>query len=223
VSEERKGPKCGRKTRIGGKCKNAAGFKTLHVGQGACYLHGGASTGAPKGNKNALVTGEYETLYLSTLLPPEKKLYSKIEVLPQPQCENSIRLASIREHRIMIRIKRAEETAGKDQGLALAKSTTEQGMEPKGGRDMLTVEKAPVVDLILRLEHALSGVQTLKVRYIAQLAHTLEKTPKSTGGLEGIVAAIDRSAREIALRREAERDVTIALDNATGNVPDLDL
>lgn len=223
MPNERKGPKCSKKTRVGGKCKNPAGYKTLHVGKGACWLHGGASPGAPKGNKNALVTGEYETLYLSALDPVEQALYNRIETLPQPQCENSIRLASIREHRIMIRIRRAEETAAKDEGLGISKASTEQGMEPKGKRDMVSIERTPVIDLILRLEHALSGVQTLKVRYIAQLAHTLEKSPKSTGGLEGIVQAIDRSARQIALSREADRDAALELDEATVGIPDLDL
>lgn len=216
----RKGPKCGKQTRVGSKCKNAAGYKTLHVGKGACYLHGGASPGAPSGNKNALVTGEYETLYYSTLQAPEQDLFNRIETLPQPQCENSIRLASIREHRIMIRIRRAEEAARENDGLATSRASTEQGTEPKGPRDMITIERTPVSDLILRYEHALSGVQTLKVRYIAQLAHTLEKTPKASGGLEGIVAAIDRSAREIAASREAERHLDSVLDEA--GLPDLD-
>lgn len=33
--------KCGGKTRSGGKCKNAAGFKTSHPGRGRCAHHGG--------------------------------------------------------------------------------------------------------------------------------------------------------------------------------------
>lgn len=33
--------KCGGRTRSGGQCKNAAGFKTSHPGRGRCALHGG--------------------------------------------------------------------------------------------------------------------------------------------------------------------------------------
>lgn len=36
-------PKCGSKTRAGGTCKNAAGFKTGHPGIGRCAFHGGAT------------------------------------------------------------------------------------------------------------------------------------------------------------------------------------
>jgi hypothetical protein len=34
---------CGARKRKGGTCKNPAGFKTSHVGTGACHLHGGAT------------------------------------------------------------------------------------------------------------------------------------------------------------------------------------
>lgn len=44
---------CGAKTRSGNPCKKPAGWGTDHVGDGRCKLHGGASTGPPKRNKNA--------------------------------------------------------------------------------------------------------------------------------------------------------------------------
>jgi hypothetical protein len=34
---------CGAKTRQGSKCKNKAGKRTDHVGEGKCYLHGGST------------------------------------------------------------------------------------------------------------------------------------------------------------------------------------
>lgn len=34
---------CGAKTRANGSCKNPAGMRTDHLGQGKCYLHGGAT------------------------------------------------------------------------------------------------------------------------------------------------------------------------------------
>ncbi|WP_368860893.1 HGGxSTG domain-containing protein [Desulforhabdus sp. TSK] len=48
-----KAKKCGAKTRSGGNCKNPA------MKNGRCRLHGGKSTGAPKGNKNAFKHGRY--------------------------------------------------------------------------------------------------------------------------------------------------------------------
>ena len=45
--------RCGAKTRSGGECSNF-GMKN-----GRCRMHGGKSTGAPKGNQNALKHGLY--------------------------------------------------------------------------------------------------------------------------------------------------------------------
>jgi len=46
-------PRCGAKTRKGTPCKSPA------MKNGRCRMHGGASTGAPKGNKNAFKHGRY--------------------------------------------------------------------------------------------------------------------------------------------------------------------
>jgi hypothetical protein len=35
------GPQCGAKNRKGGSCRQPAGFKTDHAGEGKCWLHGG--------------------------------------------------------------------------------------------------------------------------------------------------------------------------------------
>jgi len=46
-------PRCGAKTRAGGKCKQPA------MPNNRCKMHGGKSTGAPKGNSNAWKHGFY--------------------------------------------------------------------------------------------------------------------------------------------------------------------
>lgn len=46
-------PRCGAKTRKGTPCQSPA----MHNGR--CRMHGGKSTGAPKGNSNALKHGRY--------------------------------------------------------------------------------------------------------------------------------------------------------------------
>lgn len=50
-------PRCGAKTRAGTPCQQKAGWGTEHVGTGRCKLHGGKSTGAPIGNRNAFKHG----------------------------------------------------------------------------------------------------------------------------------------------------------------------
>jgi hypothetical protein len=42
-----------------GYCENKAGFRTDHVGEGKCYLHGGGSKTANKGNNHAEKHGLY--------------------------------------------------------------------------------------------------------------------------------------------------------------------
>jgi len=46
-------PRCGAKTRSGTPCKAPA------MANGRCRMHGGKSTGPPKGNRNALKHGFY--------------------------------------------------------------------------------------------------------------------------------------------------------------------
>ncbi|WP_420854353.1 HGGxSTG domain-containing protein [Sphingomicrobium nitratireducens] len=49
---------CGAKTRSGSPCKRSP------MPNGRCYLHGGPSSGAPKGNRNALRHGLKSREYL---------------------------------------------------------------------------------------------------------------------------------------------------------------
>jgi uncharacterized protein YjcR len=46
-------PRCGAKTRKGTPCESPA------MPNGRCRMHGGKSTGAPKGNRNAWMHGRY--------------------------------------------------------------------------------------------------------------------------------------------------------------------
>lgn len=61
---------CGRTKRDGSgdECGLPAGWGTDHPGEGACKHHGGASSGAPKGNKNAVVHGAYAESFMDGFL-----------------------------------------------------------------------------------------------------------------------------------------------------------
>lgn len=78
---------CGARTRSGAPCKRAP-----VEGKARCKLHGGASTGAPKGNSNAVKHG----FYSDALLPEEKALYERAEV---GSLDDEIRLARVKLHR----------------------------------------------------------------------------------------------------------------------------
>ena len=74
-------PRCQAKAKSSGKrCGNPA-----MKGKRVCYLHGGKSPGAPKGNKNALKTGRYtaealqERRMIKSILRESQKLFRKID------------------------------------------------------------------------------------------------------------------------------------------------
>lgn len=58
-NNEKKDECCNARTRDGGYCANRKGFRTGNLGEGRCFLHGGLSTGAPKGSGNAEKHGLY--------------------------------------------------------------------------------------------------------------------------------------------------------------------
>lgn len=80
---------CGAMTRGGTPCKRAP-----VEGKARCKLHGGLSTGAPKGNSNAVKHG----FYSDALLPEEKLLYERAEV---GSLDDEIRLARVKLHRFV--------------------------------------------------------------------------------------------------------------------------
>jgi len=73
-----KAPRCGAKTRQGTPCQCPA------MTNGRCRLRGGKSTGAPKGNKNALKTGKHTAKakayrrYMDVLLRESKELVERM-------------------------------------------------------------------------------------------------------------------------------------------------
>nr|WP_087991988.1 phage terminase small subunit [Bacillus subtilis] len=73
--------------------------------QNAKGNRGGA---APKGNKNSVRTGEYESILFDFMDETEKELFGQIETDPLYQIDLTIRELSLRERRMMQRISRIE-------------------------------------------------------------------------------------------------------------------
>ena len=101
---------CGAKAKsTGERCKLVAGYGTSHLGEGRCKYHGGASTGPPKKNKNAVSTGEHETIWMDTLSDEEKLLIPKIKHKVIDLIDDDIKLIEIRIRRMMQRINLADD------------------------------------------------------------------------------------------------------------------
>lgn len=82
TNEEKVDGKCNAQTRDGNYCANPNGFRTPHLGEGRCYLHGGLSEGggAPEGNSNAKKHGLYMSRqkYFDELSDEEKEFVDAI-------------------------------------------------------------------------------------------------------------------------------------------------
>jgi len=155
---------CGAKTRKGTPCKNQAGFRTNHLGEGRCYLHGGLSTGPPKKNKNAVKTGEHEAIWLDTLEEDERELIHEVTLDKIQQIDNEIKLTEIRERRMLQRIQKLKK---EELMTTNAKAGIDRGQETK------LIEKEEVISKIQAIEEALTRVQNNKIKLI-ETKHKLE-------------------------------------------------
>lgn len=175
--------RCGAKTRSGEPCKNWA------MSNGRCRMHGGKSTGPPpdkmRGNKNAVKTGEYETIWLDTLDDDERVFFDAINTDAAKQIDEEIRLITIRERRMMKRIQ--------------ALNKQKQVLEEITDSDEFGVTKR-YVDVSVRIqqiEEALTRVQREKVRLI-ELKHRIESvTGQDDGSLDALAEAIRMSAERL--------------------------
>lgn len=186
---------CGAKKKNNGICQAPAGRGTDHVGEGKCKHHGGASKGAPRGNKNALRTGQYESILLDALEDDERELYDQVDTGTLALVEEELRITTIRERRMLQRIAQLREVAG---GLTLVEESHETIAGGEGGDipdrilskldsdevDELTAacgggvtktkqKRAGTLGQIQSIETALTAVQGHKAKLI-DLKHKLE-------------------------------------------------
>jgi len=67
-------------------------------------MHGGSSTGPSKGSKNALKTGEYESVFLDALTDEERAIFEKVDTDKQRSLDEQMRLSAVRIHRMLKRL-----------------------------------------------------------------------------------------------------------------------
>ncbi|WP_047013821.1 phage terminase small subunit [Paenibacillus sp. IHB B 3415] len=142
---------------------------------------GGA--GGPIGNKKAVTTGEHETIWLDTLTETEQQLIDQVDTDPIIQANESLYLLTIRERRMMQRIKSLMDVLSEternvlyelkaikevatihDEKTGITKKIPhsrnemmESKIEEKGFRKL---------DDIVKLEEALTRIQDKKIRAI---------------------------------------------------------
>ncbi|WP_270791526.1 phage terminase small subunit [Enterococcus faecalis] len=96
-----------------GNVTNAKGNVTNQGGapfgnQNAVGNKGNSRASPPIGNKNAIKTGEYETIFADMLSDEEKNIYSNMNDDPYLILDEEIRMLKVRQYRMLKRIKEAE-------------------------------------------------------------------------------------------------------------------
>lgn len=156
--------------------------------------------GAPKRNQNALKTGEYATIWMDSLDTEEQILHDMIDIDPVAQLDESIRITSIRERRMM-------------KLLAELKGQREKPIEPERASDLAddvtkTIERSKgrnsshsviverrIMEKIIAIEDALTRMQKEKVRAI-EAKHRLLKDMDNNLDGKDIHVTISRKAKE---------------------------
>lgn len=182
--------------------------------------------GTPKGEKRALKTGEYETIFDNVLTEEEKQIYNNYKIEDKKQILlEEFRILTIREKRMLTRIKKLQDTK-KDMTISKLNKTdykTTSSME----EDSITThtEAESIIDAIQRIEDALTRVQEAKRRCLETL-HKIEideskldiellkieietsrenlqnKEPEATDN--SLIDALNLSAKEVWTNEESE-------------------
>ncbi len=173
---------CGAKTRSGKPCRKPP----LKNGNGRCKLHGGLSTGPPKGSKNALKTGEYESIVVDQLDGDERELFDRAKIEKKPLIEEELRLITIRERRMMNLIKRYRARLGELVVISEEKKETDGD---DGSEKSITVKREAVESSLMRTEEALTRVQAQKARLI-DLLHKMQIDDSGDSSLDRLAASI---------------------------------
>jgi uncharacterized protein YjcR len=172
---KRIGAPLGNKNAVGNKGGAPKGSKNALGNRGG---HGG-----PLGNKKAVTTGEFESIWMDTLEEDEQELARQVETDPIRQADEAITLLSIRERRMLQRIQNLRNALSEKQRKVLQERITVKDVQTvhdeKTGQtksvvvpiDKLVTTKIEesdirVIDDLLRLEEALTRVQDKKLKAI---------------------------------------------------------
>lgn len=200
--------------------------------QNAKGNRGGA--GGPPGNKKAVTTGEYETIWMDALEEDEQDIVDQVDTDPIQQANEAIRLLTIRERRMLQRIAKLmngltekqrrvlkELTALKDVMIVHDEKTGVTKSIPVTRTEMVESEieetEYRAIDDIIKLEEALTRVQDKKLKAI-ELKNKLvaideEKQVRAAilqielqklQGAEGATASWTDALKEIAERRRSK-------------------
>lgn len=148
--------------------------------QNAVGNKGNSRASPPKRNKNALKTGEYETIFADFLSDDEKDIYANMDDDPFFVLSEEVRLLKVRQYRMMRRIKEAE--AGLNQEEIERLQQLRKVKEPASvGEKVVTIKREVLKDVqitrktfrkiedIINIEDALTRISNQLTKAIKQL------------------------------------------------------
>lgn len=142
---------------------------------------GNSRASPPVGNKNALKTGEYETIFFEILSDEEKDIYSSLNDDPSFVLSEEIRLLKIRQLRMMKRIQQAEAGLNDEEVERLQQLRNIKTPLDVGGKKLeikrevmqdvqITRKTRRKIDNILSIEDSLTRISNQLSRAIKQLS-----------------------------------------------------
>ncbi|ACZ64127.1 TPA: small subunit of terminase [Enterococcus faecalis] len=150
---------------------------------------GNKSASPPKRNKNAVKTGEYETIFADLLSDEEKDIYSNVNDDPFFILEEEIRILKIRQYRMLKRIKDAEAGLNDEEVERLQQLRKVKEPSVIDGK-MVTVKREVLKDVqvtrktfrklddILAIEEALTRISNQLTKAIKQQSALLASDAK---------------------------------------------
>lgn len=130
----------------------------------------GNDGGAPENNKNAVKTGEFETLFFDALEDDEKQLISMIQLDKEKLLLQEIQLLTVRERRMLKRIediKQAAASQKEEEAAGMTAVKYKSGTEKDKWTDL--TEYTGALGQIQSVEDALTRVQARKQKAIDSL------------------------------------------------------
>lgn len=132
--------------------------------------------GAPQRNKNAVKTGEFETLFFDTLNPEEQQLIAMVQLDKEQLLLQEIRLLTVRERRMLKRIEmlrrleeKEPETGPDGEIIPAGMSVTEYSSGIEKGKPTELKKYEGILGQIQTIEDALTRVQARQQKAIEML------------------------------------------------------
>lgn len=178
--------RCGAKTKSGDPCRAWA------MPNGRCRMHGGTNEGAPAGNKNAITTGEHESIYAASMTEQERAIMDGLSISVEEQLDEQLRLSAVRIRRMLTRIAELQGEAH-----TITERINEEGFRAEGPVDVEKERHEATLGQIQKIETALTRVASshrrlLKLKHSVEQSKPAEDNADVSGYLDALNAAADQ-------------------------------